>query len=256
MKLGFIGTGAITTALVTGFCTCPEVPERITVSPRNHTRATELVNTFPQVRVAESNQQVLDESEWIFLAVLPEKAQEIMTDLAFREDHKVLSLLSGTTVDLVARWIHPAGLAPVRVIPMPFVTRHIGPIVIYPNAREVSDILSPLGKVIPVETEQKLEMLAALSALMAPYYGLMHHVVQWGRSVDLSPAEAAEYTTSMFGALSVLAQEREDGDLKGLMMESMTPGGLNELATKVIEDQQGFAPWTEALSAVQKRLTK
>lgn len=254
MKLGFIGTGGITTALVTGFCTCPEAPERITVSPRNHDKAMALADAFPQVRIANSNQQVLDESDWVFLAVVPEKAQEIIAPLTFREGHKVLSLLSGTTVDRVIPWIFPAD-QPVRVLPMPFVARHIGPIVIYPHAPQVSDMLASLGKVIAVETEHKLEMLAAITSLMAPYYCLMHHVVEWARSADLSPVEAADYTASMFGALSVLAQEQADGDLEGLMKKSMTPGGLNELATRVIEAQKGFAPWTDALVAVQKRLT-
>lgn len=256
MKLGFIGTGGITTALVTGLCTCPEAPDQITVSPRNRIRAQDLANNFPQVRIATSNQQILDDSEWIFLAVLPDKAQDIIADLNFREDHKIISLLSGTAVNQVALWTAPARQAPVRVIPMPFVTRHIGPIVLYPHAEEVSEILAPLGQIIPVKTEHELEMLAALSALMAPYYGLVHHVVEWARAANLRPEEAINYTTSMFQALSILAREREDGDLEALMKESMTPGGLNELATRVIENNKGFTSWTDALTAVQERLTR
>lgn len=255
MKLGFIGTGSITEALVTSFCACPEPPERITVSPRNRDKAMALANAFSQVRVAASNQQVLDESEWVFLAVLPERAQEILTTLSFRKDHKVISLLAGTALERVDRWISPAR-QPVRAIPMPFVTRHMGPIVICPHAPEVSKLLAPLGKIIPVETEHEFNKFAALSALMAPYYGLMHHVVEWARSADMNPVKAAGYTASMFGALSVLAQEQEDGDMEKMKKESITPGGLNELATQVIESQKGFAPWTDALVAIQERLTK
>lgn len=255
MRLGFIGTGSITTALVTGFCTCPGASEEIILSPRNPAKAAELAKAFPQVRVATSNQQVLDKSDWVFLAVVPQEAQEIMAPLVFREDHKVLSLLSGTKVDEVAQWL-PAACRPVRLLPMPFVARRIGPILVYPQAQEASDLLASLGKVISVETEHKFEMIAAITALMAPHFGLLHHVVEWAHSAGLDRAEATDYTASMFGALAVLAQEWEGESLEDLMKESMTPGGLNELATKVIEEQEGFAPWTNALIAVQERLTK
>ncbi len=256
MKIGFIGTGSITHALVTGFCTCTQIPKQITVSPRNRGKATSLAKAFPQVKVAKSNQQVLDESDWVFLAILPDGASDILAPLSFREDHKVLSLLSGTKVDQVAQWISPAIQEPVRVIPMPFVTRHIGPIVIFPREENTAELLDPLGQIIPVGTEHELEMLAALSALMAPYYGLMDQIVKWGCKVNLNPEDAINYITSMFNALSVLAWEREDGKLEALMQESMTPGGLNELATDVIKARQGFTPWTDALTAVQERLAR
>ena len=64
MRLGFIGTGTITTAMVTGLCTAAETPEHILVSPRNAERAAGLAEAFTQVAVAKDNQEVIDGSDW------------------------------------------------------------------------------------------------------------------------------------------------------------------------------------------------
>ena len=76
MRLGFVGTGTITTALVTGLCTAARPPERILVSPRNAEKAAALAEAFPRVAVAKDNQAVIDGSDWVFRAVLPRIARE------------------------------------------------------------------------------------------------------------------------------------------------------------------------------------
>ena len=58
----------------------------------------------------------------------------------------------------------------------------------------------------------------------------------------------------MFEALSVLAQKTPDGDLHKLADESMTPGGLNELARKIIRETDGFAYLKPVLQAVTNRV--
>lgn len=256
MRLGFIGTGEITAALVAGLCSSGLELEQITLSPRNREKSLELAQRFPEVSVASSNQDVLDASDWVVLAVLPDRGREVLAPLSFRRDHKVLSLLAGTDVDQVAQWVAPAAQRPVRIIPMPCVARRAGPIVIYPPLEEVSQFLSSLGEVIPARTEEELNLFAALSALMAPYFGLLHHVVTWADQEGLDSQRATQYMTSLFSALSLLARDDERGDLEALMSGSMTAGGLNELATKVIAGQEGFDPWKEALSAVWERLSK
>ncbi len=63
MTPGFIGTGTITTALVTGLCTSPRPPEELWVSPRNAEKAARLASAFDSVRVAAGNQEVLDRTD-------------------------------------------------------------------------------------------------------------------------------------------------------------------------------------------------
>ena len=74
MKIGFIGTGAITTAMVEGLCKTENPPSDIVVSPRNKKKAEKLAARFDNVRIAGDNQVVVDECDCIVLAVVPQIA--------------------------------------------------------------------------------------------------------------------------------------------------------------------------------------
>ena len=71
MKLGFIGTGKITTSVVTGVCRSKIVFQKIIVSPRNKNIARKLKNKFKKVSIAKTNQEIVDKCNWVFLAVTP-----------------------------------------------------------------------------------------------------------------------------------------------------------------------------------------
>lgn len=61
-SVGFVGTGAITAAVVTGFCRrAADLPFPIVLSPRSQSTAAALQQEFPaRVCVAKSMQEVLD----------------------------------------------------------------------------------------------------------------------------------------------------------------------------------------------------
>ena len=82
MKLGFIGTGIITTSVVTGFCESGMENLQIVVSPRNKERAQMLHEKYPEiVSVAADNQEVVDRSDWVFAALLPKAAEDILKEI-------------------------------------------------------------------------------------------------------------------------------------------------------------------------------
>ncbi|MEL7566044.1 MAG: NAD(P)-binding domain-containing protein [Dehalobacterium sp.] len=252
--IGFVGTGVITSALVTGLCSGKDLDHRIYLSPRNAERAKELADKFENVTVAGSNQEVLDRSEWVVLAVVPKFGGEIIRPLAFREDHRVINLMSDRKLPEIAGWIGETRTL-VHMVPLPFASRRIGPIAIYPKDRDTADLFAPLGEIVPVDDVKKIEALAAITALMSSYYNLLWEVVKWGEREGLSRKEATGYTTAFFEALSFQARHNNESDLGQLAME-MTPGGLNEMALLSIREQDGFEPWVRALDPVIRRLRK
>lgn len=256
MRLGFVGTGNITVAIVTGLCTGAKPPGAIWVSPRNRGKAEGLASSYNGlVHVGDSNQAVLDNSDVVFLAVLPQQRQEILEPLVFRQDHLVVHLLAGTTISEVAPLVKPARRV-VRAVPLPCTAIHQGPIAIFPVDDEVSALFDPLGTVISLDQESKLETLSIITALLAPYYAMVETVVNWGEMQGLSRKDVTTYTASMFGALSAIAESlADDDDLATLKTECMTPGGLNELAMKIIDSRGGFENITPALDAVKKKVS-
>ncbi|MBW2122428.1 MAG: NAD(P)-binding domain-containing protein, partial [Deltaproteobacteria bacterium] len=103
MRLGFVGTGSITCALVEGLCTAEKPPARILVSPRNPEKAAGLAARFLQVEVAPDNQAVVDGTDCVFLAVLPQIASGVLREIRFRSDQTVVSLIALTPIDQVRR---------------------------------------------------------------------------------------------------------------------------------------------------------
>lgn len=254
MNIGFLGTGVIASALVTGLCSCKELGHRIYLSPRNAERAAELASKFDEVTVCGSNQEVLDKAEWIVLAVVPRLGEEILRPLSFRSDHRVINLMSDRKLPEIAGWIGQTRDL-VHMVPLPFVAQRIGPIAIYPGNQAVAEIFAPLGEIISVDDVRKIEALAAITGLMSSYYMLLSEIVKWGEGEGLSRKEAANYTTAFFEALSKQVCNAEDGELTRLA-EEMTPGGINEMALLGIKAQNGFEPWVNVLDPIVKRLRK
>ena len=75
MKLGFVGTGKITSSVVTGICRSKTSFKKILLSPRNRNIAKRLKKQFKKVSIANNNQEIVNSCNWIFLAVTPTVGQ-------------------------------------------------------------------------------------------------------------------------------------------------------------------------------------
>jgi len=84
MNLGFIGTGEITSSIVTGLCSSVSTPHSIRLSPRNPAIAEKLADRFKRVSISSCNQEVLDHSDTIVIAVRPQVARDVLSELHFR----------------------------------------------------------------------------------------------------------------------------------------------------------------------------
>ncbi len=107
MQLGFIGTGEITSSIVTGLSSSCVIAHSIWLSPRNSAIAKGLANRFHGISVASSNQEVLDHSDAIVIAVRPSAARGVLSELRFRSDHRVISLVSGLSLRSLSELVAP-----------------------------------------------------------------------------------------------------------------------------------------------------
>ena len=94
MKLGFIGTGKITSSVITGICSSNISFKKILVSPRNRIIAKKLEKQFRKVSIAKNNQQIVNSCNWVFLAVTPTVGQKIIKNLKFRSSQTIISFIS------------------------------------------------------------------------------------------------------------------------------------------------------------------
>lgn len=253
MRLGFIGTGHITAAVVTGLCTSDRAPARVLLSPRNAAKAAGLAAAFPQVEVADHNQGVVEGSDTVVLAVRPQDARAVIGPLVFRADQKVVSLLALTPLAVARELAAPAEQV-ARALPLPPCARHLGPVVVYPGEPGAVALFEPIGTVLSAASEREFDVLWSLTALIAPYFALIAETAGWASKSGVAAPTAGGYVASMFHGLSVLALEARDGDVSGLVQQAQTPGGLNEQALAEIRAGGGYQAVLGALDSILARL--
>jgi len=251
LQLGFIGTGNIASAVVEGFCTAG-APCRILVSPRSEAKGRELAGRFPQVRRAGSNQEVLDRCDLVVLALRPGAAAEALPALRFRPAHTVLSLIAVIPRAELAGLVRPAGRV-FKVLPLPYVARHLGLVPFHPADPGVAEVLRRLGEPLPVRDERELHLLWAITGLISPFYALMETVQGWAAAGGADPELGRRYTASMYASLASLAEHKPGAAFGELAREAATPGGLNELALELARAGSTYPDLVRSLDAILAR---
>lgn len=251
MRLGFIGTGRITEALVEAFCTTTDPPSTILVSPRNAARAAQLAARFPEVTGATDNQAVVDGSDCIFLALRPPMVS-VLGEIRFRPEQHIISLMPTRPYTQIAAFVEPARQL-AWAMPLPSVARHVGPIAISPGESFVVDLLGKVGTPLVVNDLEHLRILWASIALISPFCpdrgdDPVSNGSRAGREV------AGPYIAAVFHALSALAMEIPDRRYSGLVADAATPGGLNEQALAEIRETGGYRAFLNALDSILTRL--
>ena len=108
--------------------------------------ARRLVKKFKKIKIVKNNQQIVDQSNWVFLGVTPEVGKRIIKDLKFRNSQKVISFISTITLNELKKMIKK-NCDIVRAIPLPPISLKKGPIPIYPPNNKVKFFFSKIGSV-------------------------------------------------------------------------------------------------------------
>jgi pyrroline-5-carboxylate reductase len=234
-RYGFVGVGTMSSAIVRGLCTLPAPPLAVVLSPRGADKAAALAGEFPSIcTIAESNQQVVDQCDIVFVGVLPKQAEEVLRTLTFSERHVVVSLVSTAQLALLQEVCAPVPVAQVvRAIPLPPVAKHNGATVMTPPHAAVVSLFDSLGTVVPVATEEQMKKMMPVTALMGQFYAQQRATQRWLQANGVDPAAAAKWTGAVFHCVSYDSAEPDVHTFDHLVDEQ-TPGGLNEQVTHTL----------------------
>ncbi|WP_426236513.1 pyrroline-5-carboxylate reductase [Pararhizobium sp. DWP1-1-3] len=253
LTLGFVGTGTITEAVVTGLCKTKFRDTMMVLSPRSEEIAARLAAAHGNVSVAAGNQDVVDRSDLVFIAVRPQIAEEVVSDLRFRPVHHVISFVAATPLDRLRQWIG-VDVRLSQAIPLPFVTDLLGATAIHPPDEVSSAIFSVLGTAVQVESKHKYDLLAAVSALMGTYFGILEMTSDWLESQGIPKTAGDVYLRQLFSGLDHAARSRPDASFADLVDEHSTKGGLNEQLLKDFMGSGGKGALEDALARVLVRI--
>ena len=255
MKLGFIGTGKITSSVITGICSSKINYKKIFISSRNSLIAKGLKKKFKKIFIEKDNQKIVDNCDWIFLAVTPIVGQKIIKNLRFRSSQTIISFISTINLSELQKMIKVKAEL-VRAIPLPPISLKKGPVPICPPNRKVKNFFNKIGSTIEIKNEKLSINFWSTSGMMASYYDLLRTMSDWLVKRGVKRLDAQKYITSLFLALSKDAVVNSKKDLKYLVKESQTPKGLNEQALKDMSRKKFYKSIIETLNNVHKRLNK
>ncbi|MEM5295584.1 pyrroline-5-carboxylate reductase [Burkholderia sp. JPY481] len=252
MRLGFIGTGTITKAVVTGLCRFGVSFDRISLSPRNPVMAAGLAARDERIHVCVSNQEVLEASDVVCLAVVPQIAVEVLGELEFDTRHHVVSFIAGVSLAELRRLIPAAG-GVARAVPLPAVAEGKGSTAICPSDDIAKSIFSALGQAVEVDDERKFDALSAVTATMASFYAVLETQAAWLVQQGVGYAAARAFLS---GCCLGLAHDavRTEQPFSALVTQSMTPGGINEQLHSELSRRGAYDLYEEALDGVLRRI--
>lgn len=252
--LGFLGAGAITTAMVSGFCErAGDVPYPILVSDMCEEACRKLQERFPdRVTAAGSLQECVDKSDWVIIAVWPQAGKEVVESLLFRPEHKVINVMFDKTVEEIAGWMNCKVDTMLHMIPGTFLSFYPGPIVQCPPTPEAAEIFGHIGKIVSVESRYHAAVFGSITGCFAPMFAILDHLIDWAVSEGVPAGAATQYVTNMFAAV---CQEACGKDRAGVhtMATVSTPGGINLQALDLITKAGGFQAWVDAMKPVLVR---
>ena len=255
MNLGFIGTGKITSSVVTGICRSKISFKKIILSPRNRNIAKKLKKKFRKVSIAKNNQEIINSCNWVFLAVTPTVGQKIIKNLKFKPRQTIVSFISTMTLHQLKKAIKvKATIA--RAIPLPPISLKKGPVPLFPPNKKIKNFFDKLGTTVEINNEKLSKNFWSTSGMMAPFYELLSTMSNWLVKRGVKRDKAQKYIASLFVALSEDAVVNSNKDLKYLVKESQTPRGLNEQGVKELRKYGFYRSTEKTLNSILKRLNK
>ena len=256
MKLGFIGTGNISTDVITGICNSKLKVQKIIISPRNKKKANLLLKKFKKkILIAKNNQEVVNNSNWLFLGVLPEVGNKILPKLSFKSSQTIISFMSTIKLNQLKKITNKKSKI-IRAIPMPPISLGKGPIAIYPPNKKVKNFFNKIGTSIEIKNEGLSNNFWAISGTMASFYEQLKVLSDWLVKKGLKRSDAQKYVTSLYSALAQLAEAHSSKDLKKFVLDSQTPGGLNWQGVNELRKSGYFKSLEKSVNNILKRLNK
>ena len=89
MHLGFLGTGKITLSIIHGILDSKLKVKKIYISYRNKNISKKLSKRFKKVKILKDNQEIINKSNLVFLAVTPKVGSKILPALKFNSSKRL-----------------------------------------------------------------------------------------------------------------------------------------------------------------------
>lgn len=247
MKIGFIGAGNMTQAMVKGMIESKQVkPDHIYVSNRTPGKLIKLSEHYG-VQTRQHNEQIVEECDVVILAMKPQDLPAAVETIAnhFEKHQTIISLAPGINLKMLEKMM-PVGRH-ARLMPnTPSVISHgvIGYLVQHDDeviATLIEDLFSSLGTLIEVDNEDQFDaLMISCSSGTGFIFELMMYWQDWIEERGFSEETSKRMTIETFLGASLLAAQSVGVDIEELQSrvaskKGVTAAGLNSMRELEIE---------------------
>ncbi len=251
MKLGFIGLGNMSTAIIEGLINKGFNPQNIIASAKN-LETLKIKTDKLNINMAQSNQACIDESDVIFLGVKPEDLKNLDLNLY---DKAIVSMAAKTTIDSLVDMFGERAIC--RIMPNLNVSINEGTISYTTHKMEqeleqqLVSLFNLLGKTYAIE-EKDISAFIALAgsspALIYRFIDAFSHSTLNNFETDVAKEIIAQ--TMIGSALKLL---KDDTDPKELIKNVSSKGGTTIEGLKVFDDYEFENMIQDAVKAIIKK---
>ncbi|HEX8866531.1 MAG TPA: NAD(P)-binding domain-containing protein, partial [Lentzea sp.] len=224
-RVGIIGVGEIGRALVAGLRHDGSTSPEIFLSPRGAATSASLASAYSGVHVCGSNQEVVDNSDLVIIAVRGVDRHEALAGLDVSAKIVVNVMAGVSNSDVRATLATDAPL--VRAIPLPAVRERRSLTVVHPSHPVVDALFDRLGGALPVADEAAFDVFSALSGTLTTHYAYLATLAEWASGRGVSSDDADRYVRDLFQGVGRSLGDRTRS-LGQLAADHETAGGSNE----------------------------
>lgn len=258
-KLGIIGAGHLSSHLIAGLIQhAGYLPSQLWVSNRSSQKALALGQKWG-VQVATSNDQLIENSDWVIVAVKPKDfidlADEISSELI--PGQPLISLMAGVRWDSLQKRFPEQKI--VRMIPNLGISIGKGVIGLYSKENwlleQISSYMQPLGMIYSLNKEEALDaLLVSTSSGLGFVFELMSYFTDWVDSHGFTPQTSRNLMESTFWAAAEMARQCQEKDLNTLIQQVASKGGVTEKGLQTMRDYETDRLIRMSLDAAYARL--
>ncbi|MCY1128101.1 NAD(P)-binding domain-containing protein [Frigidibacter sp. RF13] len=247
--VGFLGVGGLVGLLMRGL---QGSPYDFLLSPRGAETAGRLAADHG-CAIAASNQEVVDRSDALFVALPAASGADELARLTFRPGQPVLSAMAGTGLARLQEVIGPAKPT-IGMMPGYANAYRLGPSILCPDDTFWRGFLSHIGPVHVFADEQTFTAAATFGAFSGATVGWMTHIIRWFEAQGLPPDTArALVAGTLRGNAEVLLNENRP--LADIAKGVTTPGGITLQLLDILTSHGALDAWDEGLDAVLRRIS-
>jgi len=249
-SVGFIGTGHLASYVIRGLRNAGD-NRTINVSPRNAATA-EALKLSANCNVSESNQQLIDRSDVVILALRPDRVEEVLKSCDFHDGQLVISCVAGIGCETLQAWVPNAKA--VRAMPVSSVEFGEGATPVYPANEFTRDLFGQMSTPVELETERAFEIAFTSACANGWFYRLYAQLEQWLVNEDIDPKAARCLMLNAAKSSAINGLKQEDQSLTEILEGIATEGTFTKRGLDIMEQTDAFNAWDQACDDIKQQL--